>query len=250
MHLTPLQRYAFDVRGYLLIADVLGRAEVSALLRAVGDQRLPRPGEGLMEQRFGYDSALLGWDRSFRDLIDHPVVLGVLADLIGPYVRLDHAYGIMMRRHTSGLGLHGPAWPWDAAQFSLHRGGRHWNGLVSFAWALTSAGPGDGGFGCVPGSHRASEPFPAEGAEDLVVEVPQRAGSLLVFTEALVHCTIPWQARDDRYALFYKYSPGSSSWASHPAAPPEVLPHLTPRQRLMVEPPYVGGRRPVEMDRP
>jgi hypothetical protein len=31
VHLTPLQRYAFDVRGYLLVDDVLGRSEVSAL---------------------------------------------------------------------------------------------------------------------------------------------------------------------------------------------------------------------------
>jgi hypothetical protein len=122
-----------------------------------------------------------------------------------------------------------------------------WNGLLSFAWALTEGGPGDGGFGCVPGSHRAAEPFPA-GGEALVVEVPQRTGDLLVFTEALVHCTIPWQSHDDRYSLLYKYSPGNSSWAAHPAAPPEALPLLTERQRLLVEPPYVGGRRPIEPD--
>jgi len=166
---------------------------------------------------------------------------------MGPYVRLDHAYGIMMRRRTRGFGPHGPAWPWDASQFYVHRGGRAWNGLLSFSWALTDAGPGDGGFGCVPGSHRAAERFPDDGGS-LVVEVPQRAGSLVVFTEALVHCTVPWDGRDDRYSLLYKYSPGSSTWAAHAAAPAEALPHLTPRQRLLVEPPYVGGRRPVDFN--
>jgi Protein involved in biosynthesis of mitomycin antibiotics/polyketide fumonisin len=118
-----------------------------------------------------------------------------------------------------------------------------WNGLLSFSWALTDAVPGDGGFGCIPGSHRAEEPLPA-GAEDMVVEVPQRAGSLLVFTEALVHCTVPWTGAADRLSLLYKYSPGNSTWARNPPAPPEVLRLLTPRQRQLVEPPYVGGRAP------
>ena len=119
-----------------------------------------------------------------------------------------------------------------------------WSGLLSFAWALTDAEPGDGGFGCIPGSHRAEEPVPA-GAEALVVEVPQRAGSLLVFTEALAHCTVPWNGTGNRVSLLYKYSPGNSTWSRSPAARPEVLPLLTPRQRRMVEPPYVGGREPA-----
>lgn len=241
MGLTALERYTFDVRGYLKFDDVLGRSEVKTLRKAIGDQRLPRPGAGVMEQRFGFDSELLGWHQSLRDLIDHPLVVEVLADLIGPYARLDHAYGIMMRKGQSGLGLHGPSFPWDASQFYVHRHGRMWNGLLSFSWALTSAVPGEGGFGCIPGSHRAEEPVP-EGAETLVVEVPQPAGSLLVFTEALAHCTVPWQGSEDRYCLLYKYSPGNSTWSRHPAAPGEVVDLMTPAQRRLVEPPYVGGR--------
>ena len=241
MGLSALDRYRFDVAGYLLFEDVLDRLQVAALRGAIEARHRTPPGATVGEQRFWGE--FLAWHPLCRDLIDHPLVVEVLRDLIGPYARLDHAYGIVMARGQAGLGLHGPVEPFDAAQFFLHRGGQMWNGLLSFSWALTTAAPGEGGFGCIPGSHRAEEPIP-EGAEALVVEVPQRAGSLLVFTEALAHCTIPWKARKNRLSLLYKYSPGSSTWSPHPAVPADVLPLLTPRQRRLAEPPYVGGRKP------
>jgi hypothetical protein len=241
MGLSALDRYRFDVAGYLLFEDVLEAREVD-ILRAVIQARLASPpGPSVEEQRFWGE--FLGWHPLCRDLIDHPLVVDVLADLIGPYARLDHAYGIVMAPGQAGLGLHGPDWPFDPAQFYLYRGGRMRSGLLSFSWALTTAGAGEGGFGCIPGSHRAEEPIP-EGAEALVVEVPQRAGSLLVFTEALGHCTIPWTAPENRLSLLYKYSPGSSAWSRRAGVPADLLPLLTPRQRLLAEPPYVGGRKP------
>ena len=245
--LSPFDRYRFDVAGYLLFDDVLDTGQVATLKDAI-EARLPSPpGPSVMEQRFWAE--FLGWHPRCRDLIDHPLVLDVLDDLIGPYARLDHAYGIVMAPGQTGLGLHGPDWPFDPAQFYVYRGGRIRSGLLSFSWALTTAVPGEGGFGCIPGSHRAEEPIP-EGADALVVEVAQRAGSLLVFTEALAHCTIPWTAPEIRLSLLYKYSPGSSAWSPHAAVPADVLPRLTPRQRRLVEPPYVGGRKPsLDADR-
>ena len=244
MALSALDRYTFDVRGFLVFEDALDPGTVAAARRAIAEQGLSAPGPTVNEQRFN-GGDMLRWHPVFRDLIDHPLAVDVLKDLIGPYARLDHAYGIMMRAGTSGFGLHGPNPPFDAAEFYLHRGGRMWNGLLAFSWALTTAAPGEGGFGCIPGSHRAEEPFPPGGAEVLAVEIPQRAGSLVVFTEALAHCTMPWRRAEDRLSLLYKYSPGNSTWAAQAAVPADVLPLLSPRQRLLVEPPYVGGRRPA-----
>jgi hypothetical protein len=242
--LSELDRYRFHLNGYVVIDGALEPGHVKRLKRVIGERGV-RPGPAVSDQRFGAGgSGLLGWDQMFCDLIDHPLVLEILRELIGPYVRLDHLYGIVMAAGTSGLGVHGPAWPFDASQYYLHKGGRMLNGLVVFSWALTTSKPGEGGFGCIPGSHRGEEPVP-DGAEVLVVEVPQKAGSLLVFTEALAHCTVHWNGREDRLSLLYKYSPANSSWAPHPAAPPEVLPLLTPRQQRLVEPPYVGGRQPA-----
>lgn len=241
--LTPLERYAFDTRGYLLFADVLPAATIDRLQRALAGQNLPPAGESIESQRFGWHGELLAWHQGFRDLMDHPLVCAVLETFIGPYARMDHAYGIVMAPGTGGLGVHGPAWPFDPAQYYLHRAGTIRSGLVSLSWALSDGRPGDGGFGCIPGSHRADEPLP-QGADTLVQEVVQPAGSLLVFTEALVHCTLPWSGGGDRRVLLYKYSPGSSTWAPAASAPPAALEAMTDRQRRLLEPPYVGGRRP------
>ena len=244
MGLDRLARYEFDTRGYLLFEDALPPARVAAIRATVEAQDLPPAGDTVESQRFGWHGAMLGWHQDLRDLVDHPLVVAVLSAFIGPAARLDHAYGIVMRPGTSGLALHGPARPFDPAQYYVHRAGTIRTGLLAFSWSLAGGGPGHGGFGCIPGSHRSAEPVPA-GAERLVQEVPQPAGSLLVFTEALVHCTLPWQGPDTRLALLYKYSPGSSSWMSTPAAPPEVAQLMTERQRLLLQPPSVGGRTPA-----
>jgi ectoine hydroxylase-related dioxygenase (phytanoyl-CoA dioxygenase family) len=239
-----IDRYRFDLQGYLLFEDALDAAVVEELRSAIDGQGLPPADETIRGQRFGDGGRMLAWHRRFRDLVDHPLVVDVLADLIGPFVRLDHAYGITMRPGTSGLGLHGPAEPFDPAQYYVSQRGAMRSGLLAFCWALCAGRPGTGGFGCIPGSHRASQPLP-EGAGSLVVEVPQPAGSLLVFTEALVHCTIPWRGEGTRWALLYKYSPGNSAWDPRPPAPAEVVELMTPAQRRFVEPPSVGGRWPA-----
>ena len=38
--------------------------------------------------------------------------------------------------------------------------------------------------------------------------VPLKAGSAVIFTEALTHGTIPWTAEHERRALFCRYMPG------------------------------------------
>jgi hypothetical protein len=242
--LRPIDRYTFDVRGYLLFDQVLDRRTVARLRQLIDAQGLPPADETIERQRFGQGGRMFGWDPAFSDLLDHPMALAVVNELIGPYVRLDHAYGITMRPGTAGLGLHGPAEPFDASQYYLHRQGAMRTGLLTLTWSLTDGGSGDGGFGCIPGSHRASEPLP-RGAESLVVEVPQKAGSLLVFTEALMHRTIPWQGSDTRWALLFKYSPGSTAWDPSPGATPEVIAAMTERQQRFFQPPSVGGRIPT-----
>lgn len=242
--LSPLQRYSFDVDGYLLLERALDGRTVERLRRAVEGQGLPAPDSSIERQRFGQGGTLFTWDPAFGDLIDHPWAVAVLADLIGPHVRLDHAYGIVMAPGTAGLGLHGPADPFDPAQYWITRQGALRSGLLTFAWSLGDGGRGDGGFGCIPGSHKAAEPLPA-GAESLLVEVPQPAGSLLVFTEALAHCTLQWRGPDTRLVIMMKYSPGSSAWDAGPAAPPEVVAAMPERRRLFFQPPSVGQHRPV-----
>ena len=48
-----------------------------------------------------------------------------------------------------------------------------------------------------------------------VVQPVVEAGDALFFTEALIHGTLTWQAKHQRRALLYKYSPGYSAWSNH-----------------------------------
>ena len=71
-----------------------------------------------------------------------------------------------------------------------------------------------------------------------------RAGDVVVFTEALTHGTLPWQGAEQRRTLLFKYSPGNSAY-SHVQWPDVLLAACTARQRLLLQPPSVGGHQPV-----
>jgi ectoine hydroxylase-related dioxygenase (phytanoyl-CoA dioxygenase family) len=122
------------------------------------------------------------------------------------------------------------------------------NGLTVFTYCLSHAGPGDGGFGCIPGSHKSNftvdipdEVRTYQRAAHYVRQVEVEAGDLIIFTEALIHGTIEWTADHERRSLLFKYSPGHSSWSStyYDAAD---YPEATEQQQRMLAPPSIGGR--------
>jgi hypothetical protein len=242
---TEVERYHFDLYGYVVRRGVLGDDELDALLDAIDAMALPSPATSIQSQRF---VGFLEREACFRDLLDHPAALGPLVELCGANVRLDHAYGIVMRPGTDGLGLHGGGTPHDPAQFYEVRGGRMYNGLVGVQWALVDHPAGQGGFCCVPGSHRANFALPAAANPGLVVTVPLHAGDVLFFTEGLTHGTSTWQAEHDRLALFYKYAPGHSCWGVQYQSTLRSLADsglVTDRQRRLLQVPAVHPHDPV-----
>jgi len=241
--LTAQQRYAFDVNGFLVLEGVLSSDHAAYLSSVVEARRLPPAGPSIASQRF--EDEFLLWDDGFRDLLDQDTVLPLLRDLVGDHVRLDHAYGIVMAPNSSGLGLHGGGTPLDPSQYYLHRGGRMYNGLTTVTWSLVDSGPGQGGFGCIPGSHKAAEPLPPEIPSSWVREVPLRAGSVLLFTEALTHCTVPWTAPVERRAVLFKYAPGHLAWNRWKEPRRALWRSLSDRQRRLFQPPAVSPHEPV-----
>ena len=239
--LTEEQRYLLDLQGFVVLPAVLDEGQVAYLHGVLDERRLPPPAASIESQRF---NGFLSWDVAFRDLLVHPRVLPVMAEMVGDRLRLDHCYGILMAPGTDGLGLHGGGTPFDAAQYALHRDGRMRHGLSAAMYALVDADEHEGGFLCVPGSHKANFPLP-RGAEHLGVarQVPHRAGDVIVFTEALTHGTARWLAPVERRHLLYKYSPGHLSWAVPQPIPADLDPLLDDRQRALLGPPSVASRR-------
>lgn len=237
------ERYLFDVRGYLVVEGALSPEEVDELNRLMDSQKLPPPQDDTMSARFG---GFLEWGQIFCDLLDHARIMPYLKTMLGDGFRLDHYYGIHMRAGTEPLRLHGGGTPYDPPEYYHFRNGQMYNGLTVVAWNLTDTGPSAGGFCALPGSHKANYPCPdkiraAHTAHEAVVVPEARAGSAVIFTEALTHGTAAWRADCQRRSLLFKYSPGQQSWSANYTRPPQNV-NLTARQKSLFEKPYFNAR--------
>ena len=246
--LTNEEKFLFDLRGYLVVKNVLDEGECQALVERA-DAAWPRQAEDGPLRRF---NGISRWHQDFVDLMDHPRLLPYLVELVGSRLRMDHDYCIFMRKHGSRNKLHGGPWRFESDHWYRYHDGTMRNGLTVATWNLTDAGPGDGGFVCVPGSHKTNflQHMPKDVASferdaDWVVQPSLAAGDVLVFTEALIHGTAEWTADHERRSLLYKYSPPHSSWAKTPYDADDY-PQATPRQRRLMAPPSVEAHPRVD----
>jgi hypothetical protein len=211
------ERYLFDLQGFLLVRDALTPEQVAALNELLDAQVAAKAQDEMRTQRFG---GLLSWGEATRDLITNPHIAPYLAEMLGENYRLDHDYADVIRAGLGPIGatLHGGGAPFDPSQYYLFRDGRMYNGLTVVAYNLRDVNPGDGGFGCVPGSHKANYRLPGEWRDlenpaPFVQAVPGPAGSAVIFTEALTHGTMPWKGAGERRTVFLKYCPRPVAWA-------------------------------------
>ncbi len=256
MFLNETQRYLFDTFGYFTIPNALDLAQVQDLrntLRAPIEQSEP------VQQAEGP----LHWGRIWRDLLDLPNISPVVEAMTGnhrllkgrqaqrgeqalPTFRIDH---INVHTHVKkgypGAYLHGGWWDTGGSQFFRYHDGEFYNGLIVVAFELYDTYGNDGGFCCVPGSHKANLPFPdkwrdlSRGIPDCLTRVPACAGDAIVFTEALTHGTLPWEVDDTRQTLFYKFSPHGTTWSADYFNPDDFRHYddMDNRKLAILEPP-------------
>ena len=253
--MTDEQRYLFDTFGYLVLPDVLTGTQVEELRTT-----LRQPTEQF--EPVAQAEGPLHWGKVWRDLLDLPTLTPVLEEVIGnhavrerraraelpdmPTFRLDH---VNVHTHVSegfpGSSLHGGWKGTGGAQFSSYHDGRFYNGLVSVSFELYDTYPNNGGFGCIPGSHKSNLRLP-ESWRDLtravpncVTRVPAKPGAAIVFTEALTHGTLPWTSPAKRQTLFYKFSPNGSTWSADFFNPDDFrdYPDMDDRKLAILEPP-------------
>ena len=241
---SDLDRYVFDNHGYLVLPGVLSADEVAEINAALDRCVQWPPASGLPKEEI---SGWLGADSALRALIDHERVLPYLTEWLSPAARLDHYYAIFADAGTPPHTLHLGATPHvPGCTYGVHNGRIH-SGLLVVSWALTDLPDGEGGFVCVPGSHKANFPCPREVAAvdgappNTCVQVPMQAGDAILFTEAMTHGARAWNAPFTRRSLLFKYMPGHMAWSPGAPLTPGLLEVLTPRQRKMLEPPYIMG---------
>jgi hypothetical protein len=262
------QRFLFDTFGYFTIPGVLSMPQVEEL-RATLQQ--PTEQFAPVDKQAGP----LHWGEIWRDLLDLPNVSPIVEELTGnhgllaarqaqrgeealPTFRIDH---INVHTHVEngfpGSILHGGWKGTGGSQFFRYHDGQFYNGLIVVAIELFDTQPNDGGFCCIPGSHKGNVPLPEswqdlrEGVHPSVTRVPASAGDAIIFTEALTHGTLPWTVDAPRQTLFYKFSPHGTTWSADFFDPADFTQYedVDNRKRAILEPPnarYHG--RPTRPD--
>ena len=198
--MTPEEKFIFDLDGYLVVKNVLSCAEVDAL-NALADEAWPGECD---ENNMRRTSRVSRWGPASQALLDHPNALPYMVELLGPKVRIDHDYCIFMQKGGKAGRLHGG----QTMQGGVP--GDHWykyhdgmirNGLTVFTYCLTHAGSGDGGFGCIPGSHKSNFtvdiPGEVRSSERPAHYLRQTWCSPKCIGAARASANLPWQVRGD-----------------------------------------------------
>jgi hypothetical protein len=242
--MSPEEKFMFDLEGYLLIKQVLTKTELDELNALANEKFSATPDSPKDRRAF----AVSTWGPPARALIDHPKLVPYLVELLGPKFRIDHDYSIFMTKGGGKGGLHGGESDRNPDHWYKYRDGMMRNGLMVVTFFLTHANSGDGGFACIPGSHKSNfvDHLPVDvrnyqRVPHYVVQPVVEAGDALIFTEALIHGTMPWTAAHERRTLLYKYSPGHSAWMKT-YYEPAGYPGLTEQQKRIMAAPSVGGR--------
>lgn len=239
--MDALEKYLFDLQGFITVPNAVPTDQLAALNAILDEQIEAKCEPDMRTHRF---SENLPWGKPYTDLIDNPRVTPYLDAIIGEEKwRLDHVYLDLIRAGKGPIGtrLHGGGSPFRSSQYYRFEDGEMRNGLSVVAYNLADVGPMDGGFGCVPGSHKSNYAFPNDWREmeelsPIVQRITGPAGTAIIFTEALTHGTLPWTADHERRTLFLKYSPHSTSWSAH-YYDADDFEGLTERQRAILEPP-------------
>lgn len=242
-----MMQYLFDLHGYLVIENVLSESELDDLNGLLDQQELPEPGK---KNRFGSapeGPGFLQYGKPFCDLLDHQTVMNALRFRLGDCFRLDRLYGMCMDKGMGRGRLHsdyGASSPVAGAPFGERYTPPVWEmvqGFVVVSWSLTDAGPGIGGFCCIPGSHKTEYRLPKSlenlGEDSPLVTIPEApAGSVVMFSEALTHGTADWNGDHQRRTLLYKYCLSQIVWTTKRVSPPEGI-ELTERQQALLRDP-------------
>ncbi len=241
--LSPQLRRQWEHDGFLLLRASLSRSEVDrALAAAAALSATAEPGHVLNVFN------IVEKDDAFLDIVDHPSVLGIVADLMGANLQLLISQ-LMIRPPTPSppLGWHHDGskpypFPCVGAIAPLLN--------LKIGWFLTDVtSHNEGNLTVVPGSHQrgvqppgvgdALEHSAAETTETLTempgaVQITAKAGDAILFHNGLWHSVAPSTVARDRIVLYYGYGPSWLRLNDRLAPTPEVLARCSPvRQQLL-----------------
>ncbi|MCC7261102.1 MAG: phytanoyl-CoA dioxygenase family protein [Candidatus Latescibacteria bacterium] len=266
--MTETEKYLFDLHGYLVIRGALSPAEVAAANAAIdhhAGQIQIRPndlahGSATLQGATGRGDlgGMLTWERPhcevFREMIAHPRLTPYLGELLGPGFRLEGLGIITMEKGAEGFWFHEGGTPYDRSRFYHYHNGRMYTGMTNLAVQLTDVNPGEGGFACLPGSHKANYPCPGEirlyeAHQERFVQIPAKAGDAILFVECLTHGALPWTGSHQRRSVIVRYNSGvvSEGLMGTYTLPPFSA-ELSEAQRAVISAPHYRHEFPKDQE--
>lgn len=225
--LTAKQQFLMDTYGYVVIPNIVEPELIVRVRQAMDrmDQALnlwtpdlpvtkgqPRKVEA--KAHFSKFASCITYDSSFLEMAMHPGVISCVEDIVGGPVRYEEQESSINSRDPEQadhydqkkLGWHRGISP----DFSVFQGA----GRSHFLWVkaivfLTDIGPQDGGTSVIPGTHRQGsvQELVPELEPWMVHQATGKAGSVLLFSEALIHAVTPILSDTTRYIMISGYVP-------------------------------------------
>ena len=242
MAMTESERFHFDLAGFVVRPAILAADEIEAIVDQI--DRIKHDPDSLPPAH----RAVPGGPSSV--LIDHPRVVDVLHDIIGPEIRLESSGSVWRSKGEAHGDLHGGG-PQQGDPIFGYRvnNGRIHAGMVRVVFELTAVAKDDGGTHFIGGSHKSNFPMhpdhmslePGKRSPFLTTyECP--AGSAIFFTENVCHAGPEWRRDTPRVAVLNAYAHLATHW-HRLTLPAEVLESLPREKQAYFRPPWIADFR-------
>ena len=239
-YMSEHDRIVFDLKGYIVKPAVLNESEVKVLRDFVLRQK------NEPESLAAHERQLPGGP--VADLIDHPVVMDILQNVIDPdleKIRLENIFLSYREMGESEWKPHAGGKTTNPNYAYNFHDGRIYAGMTRVVWELNEVQQDKGGTCFLPGSHKANynlrtNPLTSIDARDsgLWESYSCPPGSLIVFSEAVRHSGDIWRnPHHPRLAIFCAYN--HISVRHHkPDIPSEIIAKLAPKHQRFFQDVY------------
>ena len=218
--------YYWDLCGHLVLPGVMDAGWLAAANEAVDAHANPNPGKGGSAAGHSKRLAGTGGHRSslgnpwklpaphgepFQRMIADPALVQRLNWMMGSGYEATLCTSFLFGKGSSGHLLHAGGGPPRVGAHYRQQNGRVYAEFLNVAWQLRDVTAADGGFVCIPGSHKTRYRAPdcvltCEEELGLVRHVEAKAGDVLLFlASAQTHGAYPWTGEQDRRAIFFQY---------------------------------------------
>ena len=264
--ISKIDKYLFDLNGFIVIENALNRSEVKACNKIIDKLKKLKHNEwegyvhghnyggkeGLNLQQI-YEAG-----KPFEKLIDHPSWINHMLEFVGGDGTFDHQHGplfidenfVNVRGPGDAIGIHSGNHEGTQRGHYRYENGKMHSGQVNILVALTDIGKGDGGTVVIPASHKANFKHPEFDQNRMLKggkvshaafmtgakEVYLKQGDALLFVDSLCHGSAKRANKGERRVVIYRYGPSWGFFRNPYRPSKQLLKNLNKFQRQIIMP--------------